>query len=157
MTLRCTISWLLSWHHVTNNNGITLKIRELSHLLRLQSLRVDVFQSCCRNCESGCVDFRSSYFLFPILVSIDSSIFIAVTLLKRLWCQWGAAQMLFYTYHGVFLSWCHHFITQSDYWPIATNQHEKKKENGDLICSPRFLLHLYANITPEITEADTPH
>lgn len=131
MTLRCTISWLLSWHHVTNNNGITLKIRELSHLLPLQSRRVDVFQSCCRNCESGCVDFRSSYFLFLIFVSIDSSIFFAVNFLKGLWCQWEAAQLLFHTYRCLFLSWCRHSITQSDAWPTATNS-IKKKENGAL-------------------------
>lgn len=56
--LWCTISWLLSWHHVTNNNSITLKIRELSHL-PFQSLHVDIFQSCCRNCGSGCVDVSS--------------------------------------------------------------------------------------------------
>lgn len=65
MTLRCTISWLLSWHHVSNNNGITLKIMELSHLLPLQSPLVDD-QPCCSNCTSGCVDFPL-IFTFPLL------------------------------------------------------------------------------------------
>lgn len=67
MTLWCTISWLLSWHHVTNNNGITLKIRELSHLLPLQSFHVDVFPFCCSKCGNGCVEVSGSFFFPPFL------------------------------------------------------------------------------------------
>lgn len=47
--MNSTVSWLLSWLHVTDNNGITLKIMELSHSLPLQSPHVDGFEPCCSN------------------------------------------------------------------------------------------------------------
>lgn len=153
MTLWCTISWLLSWHHVTNNNSITLKIRVLNHLLPLQSPHVDVFQSCCNNCRSGWGDVSSSFFLFPSLYPLvhPSS--------RNLFKCCGArmdlsSNNIYFTTYSFFFSWCPHFIMQlaekphqcyfivlvipkahDHEWPMPVNSRKWRA----LICGPHFL------------------
>lgn len=67
----CSVSRLLCWHRVTEDNGITQKIMSLSHLLPSRSTLIFFFPS---SCASGCVDFQ--LLIYPlIVVSFNPTIF----------------------------------------------------------------------------------